>query len=128
MFLLFVYPKDLSSNRVNGHSPSLEMVSIRAPSPPPILPPSLLVEEEEGEEKEIVGRSPTPILEGVCLHLPRGRLVLDVCYILKNNLLCFVPKKLIMITVGMLLFYISSSLSDPAFPRALVVVFSPRIA
>ena len=54
-------PEDLSNNRVNGLSPSLEMVSIRAK-----VLSSLLVEEEEEEEK-IVGRS--PILEGDGLHL-----------------------------------------------------------
>ena len=52
-------PEDLSSNRVNGLSPSLEMVSIRAK-----VLSSLLVEEEE---EKIVGRS--PILEGDGLHL-----------------------------------------------------------
>ena len=51
-------PEDLSNNRVNGLSPSLEMVSIRAK-----VLSSLLVEEEE----KIVGRS--PILEGDGLHL-----------------------------------------------------------
>ena len=52
-------PEDLTNNRVNGLSPSLEMVSIRAK-----VLSSLLVEEEE---EKIVGRS--PILEGDGLHL-----------------------------------------------------------